>query len=115
MNIVVSIITVAVVIACMVIVVVRTGVIETEYINVNAKAMESIELETKNHERLNRTIERANENFGAYDQQIKEITNRLDAIVADIERIDRAEKEIRSYYVNFREPKDDVDESVSEQ
>ena len=36
--------------------------------------------------------------------EIKEIFERLDKIVADIERIDRDEKDIRSYYVNYREP-----------
>lgn len=36
--------------------------------------------------------------------EIKEIFDRLDKIVADIERIDRDEKDLRTYYVNYREP-----------
>ena len=36
--------------------------------------------------------------------EIKEIFERLDKIVADIERIDRDEKDLRTYYVNYREP-----------
>ena len=38
------------------------------------------------------------------DDQIEEIISRLEKITEDIARIDKAEKEIRSYYVNFREP-----------
>ena len=38
------------------------------------------------------------------DSEIQKITDRLDAIVADIERIDRDEKWIRRYYINYREP-----------
>lgn len=36
--------------------------------------------------------------------EIKEIFDRLDKIVADIARIDRDEKDLRTYYVNYREP-----------
>jgi hypothetical protein len=38
------------------------------------------------------------------DSEIQKITDRLDAIVKDIERIDRDEKWIRRYYINYREP-----------
>ena len=38
------------------------------------------------------------------DDQIEEIISRLEKITEDIARIDRDEKEIRSYYVNYREP-----------
>lgn len=38
------------------------------------------------------------------DEQIDQILDRLNAITEDIARIDRDEKEIRSYYVNYREP-----------
>lgn len=38
------------------------------------------------------------------DDQIQDIISRLEKITEDIARIDRDEKEIRSYYVNYREP-----------
>lgn len=38
------------------------------------------------------------------DDQIEEIISRLEKITEDIARIDHDEKEIRSYYVNYREP-----------
>ena len=38
------------------------------------------------------------------DSEIQKITDRLDAIVADIERIDKDEKWIRRYYINYRDP-----------
>jgi hypothetical protein len=38
------------------------------------------------------------------DKDINNIIARLNAITDDIARIDRDEKEIRSYYVNYREP-----------
>ena len=66
-----------------------------------------------------RSVKTANGNFTSiasalknHGDEIAEITGRLDSIVADIERLDndvaqvrRKEREIRSYYVNFREPK----------
>lgn len=44
-------------------------------------------------------IRRSNTN-----DQIEEIISRLEKITEDIARIDHDEKEIRSYYVNYREP-----------
>lgn len=38
------------------------------------------------------------------DDQIQEIISRLEKITEDIARIDRDEKDLRSYYVNYREP-----------
>lgn len=38
------------------------------------------------------------------DDQIEEIISRLEKITEDIARIDRDEKDLRSYYVNYREP-----------
>ena len=62
-----------------------------------------------------------------YDSEIDQIIARMDQITADIARIDKDEKEIRSYYINFRTPthpnggyaggfvcKDDQDEQEEE-
>lgn len=37
-------------------------------------------------------------------EQIEDIIGKLEGIIADIHRIDEDEKEIRKYYLNFREP-----------
>lgn len=39
-----------------------------------------------------------------YDAEIDEIIERLEQITADIARIDRDEKDLRTYYVNYRSP-----------
>ena len=51
------------------------------------------------------------ERFDKEDDRIEDIISQLEAITADIKRLDgevtkvaKAEKEIRSYYINFREP-----------
>lgn len=41
------------------------------------------------------------------DRQIEEIISRMDYLAKTIEKVDASEKEIRSYYVNFREPRFD--------
>ncbi len=67
-----------------------------------------------------KSVDTANVNFNsivaAFNHQrdeIDSITDRMNAIVADIKRLDeeitqvkKDEREIRSYYVNFREPKE---------
>ena len=64
--------------------------------------------------RLDETINIANGNDSALakkvaeaDRQIEEIISRMDYLAKTIEKVDADEKEIRSYYCNFREPRFD--------
>ena len=66
------------------------------------------------NKRLDDTIKIANNNDAALankiaeaDRQIEEIISRMDYLAKTIEKVDADEKEIRSYYVNFREPRFD--------
>ena len=78
-------------------------------------------------QRINNIITVHNSSIEHYDSEIDHIINRLNEITADIARIDKDEKEIRSYYINFRTPthpnggytggfvcKDDQDEQEDE-
>lgn len=47
-------------------------------------------------------------------EEIQQIFDRLDAIVEDIARIDRDEKDLRTYYVNYREPLELTEEETAE-
>jgi len=78
-------------------------------------------------QRIDNIITVHNSNVDHYDSEINQIIARMDQITADIARIDKDEKEIRSYYINFRTPthpnggytggfvcKDDQDEQEDE-
>lgn len=45
-----------------------------------------------------------NASIDHYDSEIDDIIKRMNQIIADIHRIDHDEKEIRQYYINFRDP-----------
>lgn len=55
-------------------------------------------------QRIDNIITIHNANVDHYDNEINQIIARMDQITADIARIDNDEKEIRSYYINFRTP-----------
>ena len=55
-------------------------------------------------QRIDNIITVHNSSIEHYDSEIDQIINRLNEITADIARIDNDEKELRRYYVNFREP-----------
>ena len=55
-------------------------------------------------QRIDNIITVHNATVEHYDSEIDQIINRLNEITADIARIDKDEKEIRSYYINFRTP-----------
>ena len=64
--------------------------------------------------RLDDTINIANGNDSALakkvaeaDRQIEEIISRMDYLAKTIERVDHDEKDLRSYYLNYRTPKFD--------
>lgn len=94
----------------------------------NRQIIENIDKRiTNTHERIDNVITVHNANVDHYDNEINQIIARMDQIVADIARIDKDEKEIRSYYINFRTPthpnggytggfvcKDDQDEQEEE-
>lgn len=63
---------------------------------------------TNAHERIdtimNNIVTIHNATVDHYDQQIDEIIARMDQITADIKRIDHDEKDLRRYYVNYKQP-----------
>ena len=71
----------------------------------NRQIIENIDKRiTNTHERIDNVITVHNAAIEHYDSEIDQIINRLNEITADIARIDKDEKEIRSYYINFRTP-----------
>lgn len=94
----------------------------------NRQIIENIDKRiTNTHERIDNVITVHNAAIEHYDSEIDQIITRLNEITADIARIDKDEKEIRSYYINFRTPthpnggyaggfvcKDDQDEQEEE-
>ena len=57
--------------------------------------------------RIDSVITIHNSSIDHYDDEIDQIIARMDQITADIERIDREQKDLRTYYVNYREPLQD--------
>jgi len=55
-------------------------------------------------QRIDNIITAHNSTVEHYDDEIDKIIARMNVITADIARIDKDEKEIRSYYINFRTP-----------
>lgn len=55
-------------------------------------------------QRIDNIITIHNATVEHYDSEIDQIIKRLNEITEDIARIDNDEKELRRYYVNFREP-----------
>ena len=55
-------------------------------------------------QRVDNIITVHNSTVEHYDDEIDKIIARMNEITADIARIDKDEKEIRSYYINFRTP-----------
>ena len=71
----------------------------------NRQIIENIDKRiTNTHERIDNIITIHNANVDHYDSEINQIIARMNEITADIARIDKDEKEIRSYYINFRTP-----------
>ena len=71
----------------------------------NRQIIENIDKRiTNTHERIDNIITIHNANVDHYDSEINQIIARMEQITADIARIDKDEKEIRSYYINFRPP-----------
>lgn len=101
---------------------------DTTVRKLNDETIEIIDKRITNaHERIDNIITIHNAAIEHYDSEIDQIINRLNEITADIARIDKDEKEIRSYYINFRTPthpnggytggfvcKDDQDEQEEE-
>lgn len=54
--------------------------------------------------RIDRYIETHNATVDHYDQQIDEIVQKMEKITEDIARIDHDEKDLRRYYVNYKQP-----------
>ena len=77
--------------------------------------MELITNQTTNHlktvrdadNRMDKIVNIHNACIDHYDDEIDQIIARMDQITADIERIDREQKDLRTYYVNYREPLQD--------
>ena len=65
--------------------------------------LEIEELKTK-YDRIEKLDEAIDNGLDLAEMQIKEITARLEEITADIHRIDHDEKDIRKYYMYYREP-----------
>lgn len=61
---------------------------------------------TNTHERIDNIITIHNANVDHYDNEINQIIARMDQITADIARIDHDEKDLRRYYVNYKQPVD---------
>ena len=78
---------------------------DTTVRKLNDETIETIDKRITNaHERIDNIITIHNANVDHYDNEIDQIIARIDQITADIARIDKDEKEIRSYYINFRTP-----------
>jgi len=78
---------------------------DTTVRKLNDETIEIIDKRITNaHERIDNIITIHNANVDHYDNEIDQIITRIDQITADIARIDNDEKELRRYYVNFREP-----------
>lgn len=101
-------------VACIVMLTYKINTVEEKVEKSDATALvNSLDTYTK------KSVDTANVNFNsivaAFNHQrdeIDSITDRMNAIAADIKRLDeeitrvkKDEREIRSYYVNFREPK----------
>ena len=74
---------------------------------INKRLDDTIEKANANDIRLNNMATRNKLDIARANKQIDDIIIKLQEITADIHRLDHDEKEIRSYYVNFREPKFD--------
>lgn len=65
---------------------------------------ENAAIVNKNQQALVQTDELLCKRYQQHEDEIRAIGKRMDDIVESIRRIDADEKEIRSYYVNFRDP-----------
>ena len=74
---------------------------------INKRLDDTIEKANANDIRLNNMATRNKLDIAKANKQIDDIIIKLQEITADIHRLDHDEKEIRSYYVNFREPRFD--------
>lgn len=89
-----------------------TLLLEGAAIMANRKAVSDIE---KANDRMDEIIKVSNKNsvyikerLSNSDRQIEEIVARMNSIVDDIQRLDHDEKEIRKYYLNYRDPVTDL-------
>lgn len=78
----------------------------------NRKAVSGIE---EANDRMDEIIKVSNKNsvyikerLSDSDRQIEEIIAKMNHIVDDIQRLDHDEKEIRKYYLNYRDPVTDL-------
>ena len=88
--------------------------VDSKFIELNYDFAQAKAMAMNVDKRLDDTINIANGNDSALakkvaeaDRQIEEIISRMDYLAKTIEKVDADEKEIRSYYVNFREPRFD--------
>ena len=88
--------------------------VDVKFIELNYDFAQAKAMAMNVDKRLDDTINIANGNDSALakkvaeaDRQIEEIISRMDYLAKTIEKVDADEKEIRSYYVNFREPRFD--------
>lgn len=72
---------------------------------INKRLDDTIEKANANDIRLNNVSTRNKLDIEKANKQIDDIIIRLQEITEDIHRLDHDEKEIRSYYVNYRDPK----------
>lgn len=88
--------------------------VDAKFIELNYDFAQAKAMAMNVDKRLDDTISIANGNDSALakkvaeaDRQIEEIISRMDYLAKTIEKVDADEKEIRSYYCNFREPRFD--------
>ena len=74
---------------------------------INKRLDDTIEKANANDIRLNNMATRNKLDIAKANKQIDDIIIKLQEITADIHRLDHDEKEIRSYYCNYREPRFD--------
>ena len=72
-----------------------------------ARLNDTINMANQNDIRLNNMATRNKLDIARANKQIDDIIIKLQEITADIHRLDHDEKEIRSYYCNYREPRFD--------
>lgn len=56
--------------------------------------------------RMDGFVDIHNASVDHYDKEIEEIIERMNQITEEIKRIDRDEKDLRRYYVNYKQPVD---------
>ena len=88
--------------------------VDAKFIELNYDFAQAKAMAMNVDKRLDDTINIANGNDSALakkvaeaDRQIEEIISRMDYLAKTIERVDHDEKDLRSYYLNYRTPKFD--------